>query len=84
MCDCITIVNEQLRPANGRLTVGLGITADMGVVARLLLGVEKADKNNRKAPPNVSATFCPFCGSKLGADVLKPAERPAPVTDTKG
>lgn len=73
MCDCVRQVNEKLREHNGRLAVGLGITQTMGVVARLLLNVEKIDKTKRKAPPSVSATFCPFCGSKLGTDVLAPA-----------
>ena len=70
MCECIRQVNERLKEHNGRLTIGLGITPSMGVVARLLLGVEKANKSDRRKPPAVSASHCPFCGDKLGTDVL--------------
>ena len=72
MCDCVRLVNAQLLQSNGRLAIGLGITPGLGVVSRLLLNIEKADKGNRKKPPAVSASFCPFCGDKLGADVLAP------------
>ena len=73
MCDCVIKVNEALKASNGRLAIGIGITPGLGVVSRLLLSIEKADKSNRKKPPAVSASFCPFCGDKLGADVLAPA-----------
>lgn len=64
---CFTQVNEALAPANGRLAFGLGITPELGIVERLLIGTEKVDKTKRKPAPLMSAAFCPFCGVKLGA-----------------
>lgn len=66
MCDCVARVNEKLAPKNGRLAVGLGITADGQVIGRLLVQTEKLDRNKRGAKvPHVVASFCPFCGDEV-------------------
>lgn len=68
-CHCITEVNAKLAEKNGQLSIGLGITKDLGIIGRLLIGVEKKDKSKRVKPPLVSATYCPFCGKKFEGDV---------------
>lgn len=76
-CSCVKQVNEKLAQHNGQLAVGFGITADMGVITRLLIGTEKKDKSKRTRPPVVSATFCPFCGVKFdGCAMAEPKEAP--------
>ena len=71
MCNCANEVNEQLaeRGANTRLAFAFQITKDMGLIDRLLVGVEKVDKAKRKPPMAVCASFCPFCGTKLEPEV---------------
>jgi hypothetical protein len=69
-CNCITEVNAAIADKNGELAVGLAITKDLGLIAKLLIGVEKKDKSKRVKPPIVSATFCPFCGVKFDGCAL--------------
>jgi copper chaperone CopZ len=64
-CNCVKTVNEQLAKANGELSIGFGMTKDMGIITRLIIGTVKKDKSKRDKPPIVSATFCPFCGTKF-------------------
>jgi len=64
-CACVKKVNEQLAQVNGQLAIGFGVTKDMGIITRLIIGTEKKDKSKRSKPPIVSATFCPFCGTKF-------------------
>ncbi len=63
-CDCMRLVNEKLSAHNGRLSTGFQITPDMGIKMRLLLATEKLDKTKRKPVPSVTASYCPFCGTK--------------------
>ena len=81
-CNCIKQVNEQLASANGRLAVGFGITKDLGVIARLLVGVEKVDKAKRAKPPVVSASHCPFCGAKFEGCAMAEPANPSPLPST--
>jgi len=66
-CDCMKQVNEKLASHNGRLATGFQMTADMGIKMRLLLATEKLDKKKRKPVPTVTASYCPFCGTKAEA-----------------
>jgi hypothetical protein len=66
-CDCMKLVDEKLAAHNGRLATGFQITADMGIRMRLLLATEKLDKKKRKPVPSVTASYCPFCGTKAEA-----------------
>ena len=63
-CDCMRLVNEKLAAHNGRLATSFQITTDMGIQTRLLLATEKLDKKKRKPVPGVTASYCPFCGTK--------------------
>ncbi len=63
-CDCMKLVNEKLAAHNGRLATGFQMTANMGIKMRLLLATEKLDKTKRKPVPSVTASYCPFCGTK--------------------
>lgn len=65
MCDCLTLVNEQLAARNGRVATGFLMTPDMDVKLRVLVATEKLDKAKRKPVPPLSAAFCPFCGQKV-------------------
>ncbi len=66
-CDCMKQVNEKLASHNARLATGFQMTADMGIKMRLLLATEKLDKKKRKPVPTVTASYCPFCGTKAEA-----------------
>lgn len=81
-CNCIKQVNEQLAAANGRLAVGFGVTKDLGVITRLLVGVEKVDKSKRARPPVVSASHCPFCGTKFEGCAMAEPANPIPLPST--
>lgn len=70
-CHCIKNVNEKLSEHNGQLAIGFGVTGDLGIVSRLLIGVEKKDKSKRAKPPLVSAAYCPFCGTKFDGCAMK-------------
>lgn len=64
-CNCVKTVNENLKSHNTRLSLGFSMTQDYGVISRLLIQTEKADKNSRVKMTSVAATFCPFCGVKF-------------------
>lgn len=61
-CDCITRLNEKLRPHNTRLALTIGF-GGIGTVPSI--GTEQIEKG-RGQPPAVAMlpTFCPFCGTK--------------------
>ena len=65
MCDCITDVNRLLAEHNGRLVCTYNLTSGRDYPK---LEVEKADRKNRKKPPLMIPTFCPFCGERYKAD----------------
>lgn len=80
VCRCVKEVNEQLAASNAQLAIGFGIRNDNTVITRLIIGTEK--KKNRAVrtkPPIVSATFCPFCGTKFDGCAM--AEPPADPLD---
>ena len=64
--QCFVKLNERLAEDNARLAMGFMITESMSLRSRLLVATEKIDKSKRKAPPSVVASYCPFCGEKLG------------------
>jgi len=72
MCECIKQMDDALEAHNGKLSVGFGVTQDMGLVMRLMIGTEKIDKTKRKPVPYVYAAFCPFCGESMTSDKRLP------------
>ena len=63
--SCFKQFDEKLAEHNGRLAMGVQVTKDLGLKARLLIATEKIDKAKRKPIPVVMASYCPFCGEKL-------------------
>ena len=80
-CGCVKKVNEQLAAQNGRLAVGFSVTRDNRMITRLIIGTEKVSSGVRKKPPIVSATFCPFCGTKFDGCAMA---EPTPAADPAG
>lgn len=78
MCDCIKKVNASLAEHNGQLAFGFVINEGMGLKQRILISTEKLDKAKRKPVPYVTASHCPFCGSRFDADVSQ-TQAPAPA-----
>ncbi|MFT4275561.1 MAG: hypothetical protein QM576_04305 [Rhodopseudomonas sp.] len=68
LCDCITIVNEDLRQHNTKLS-----TAFSRVGTRLfvkpLISTEKINPRGKSGPMLVTPTYCPFCARKLADTV---------------
>jgi len=65
MCKCLDILDRELEPQNGRMD-RLFLLETSGTRARIL--VKKRDPKSRKKPPEVMASFCPFCGEPYGKD----------------
>ena len=76
-CDCITQVNEALKPHGARLALSFRLTEEMveqdGKQLRSLqfarvrcqVALERIDAKSRKRLPGMMASFCPFCGVAL-------------------
>lgn len=64
MCDCRAKMDNELRASNCRVSIGLLIIGN-ALVARPVVATEKLDKSKRKPPPQVFASYCPFCGESL-------------------
>jgi len=70
-CECIKTVNEKLLAADTNTKISLPIFMRFDgkpAIDKVMLVVEKADKNSRKKPSALFPTFCPFCGVKYEAD----------------
>lgn len=65
MCDCITKVDELLKPDNTRLKTNFQLTPSKGLRELPIVATESIQslRNGRK-PLTMSPTFCPFCGVK--------------------
>lgn len=68
MCDCVKIINAQLASQNTRIKEAIQIVNDGDPVGVVLIETEKILPKLRKHV-SLSATFCPFCGIKPGAQV---------------
>ena len=65
MCDCLSVVNEELKQYNTEIGTGFGVSGDLGKMSlMIMISTVKLDSNERGKPRSVSATFCPFCGTK--------------------
>lgn len=78
-CDCIRIVEAQLKERNTRIKLPLFFSGAPEVADRVQIVTEQIEKGRGK-PREVGliATFCPFCGTRYTPE---PAARAA---DTEG
>lgn len=67
MHECFEKFDKALAEKNGRLAFAFTLSDKLDLGMRLLIATEKLDKTKRKAVPAVMASYCPFCGTKLGA-----------------
>lgn len=70
MCDCIDTVNKKLIEAgkNTRISASIFLSFDGSEPPRKVnITTEKADKDNRKKPISLFASYCPFCGTAYSA-----------------
>jgi hypothetical protein len=64
MCDCIDRANQRLAARDLRLVTVSGITADLSLLPpRVVLRTERLS-NSRQPMPDLTAAFCPFCGTR--------------------
>ena len=66
-CDCITQVQEQLKPEGLQLKrpMEFNLKAGIGRMGPPLLMVERtASSKSKKKIPMIPCAFCPFCGTK--------------------
>ena len=67
MCNCITMMDEQLEEHNTRLEIPIQIaqkSLDMQAVQRVTISTVKINSRRHKGPITLLASFCPFCGAK--------------------
>lgn len=62
MCECRKIIDDKLKPMNGRLAFGFSFGSEGMELSPPMIQTEKIDKRKRKKPPIILATYCPFCG----------------------
>jgi hypothetical protein len=63
MCDCITQVNEQLKPSNTELDLAVIF---MDLKSRFKIATKKIDTKVRRGPATLIPTYCPICGEYQG------------------
>jgi hypothetical protein len=61
MCECITRVNDAMKPRNARLLLGFTLPAGEEFP---LIQTEAIEKKRGFKAPTMFPTFCPFCGVK--------------------
>lgn len=74
-CECITQMNEALKPHGARLTLAFQLTEEMverdGKTLRSIqfappraqVALEWIESKSRKRLPALQASYCPFCGT---------------------
>lgn len=64
-CECISIVDAKLAERNTRITLPLMLGADQ--TPRPMIVTEQVETGRgKKKAVGMFATFCPFCGIKIG------------------
>lgn len=65
MCDCLNMVNKQLKESNTRVESTIAIQNGQLRFVGVKLSTTRLDGTKRgKAVMSVTAAFCPFCGEK--------------------
>lgn len=58
-CACIAEVNKKLADHNGILNFNM-----LSAPPRAMVAVTKLKERERKKPPMIEASYCPFCGTR--------------------
>lgn len=69
MCNCIDLIDEKLKEAgqNTMIDVLIAFGPDgISATKRPVIATKKRDVSNRKKPSKMFASYCPFCGEKIG------------------
>lgn len=66
MCNCITMMDEQLKEHNTKLEIPIQITKSLNIqaVECVVISTIKINRRGHKGPISLFASFCPFCGVK--------------------
>ena len=64
MCDCITKIEEQLKPHGIELDTAYSLT---GGATLLAVGTVPIGGGRKNKAPKVFASYCPFCGEPYSA-----------------
>ncbi|MFZ5739615.1 MAG: hypothetical protein ACOY6K_22335 [Pseudomonadota bacterium] len=78
LCDCISIVNEDLRQHNTKLSTTFSRVGTQ-LFVRLLIRTEKINPRGKGGPMLVTPSYCPFCARKLVE-----ADEAEQTTETEG
>ena len=75
MCDCIALVNAEMKEHNTQV-----VSTMFGRPSRMVVSTMQIETGRGKAKAAaLIATFCPCCGEKYGAETSpKPTTTPAP------
>lgn len=66
MCDCIAVINDELRKRNTKLAFGFSFSDGEMKLHSIIIQTETTTPGKRRIkPPLVLASHCPFCGDKL-------------------
>lgn len=77
MCDCATKMDEMIKLNNIRIAQAFMIGGSMRTMRCVpIIATERIAKGGKR-PPNVVATYCPFCGVKYEAENIAADESAA-------
>jgi hypothetical protein len=79
MCNCIDLINQQLKDRNTRIYTPIFWDPKENLYSKqaALIVTEKIDSHKRGQPSRLIASFCPFCGKpyqdeKPGSKTVNP------------
>lgn len=68
MCDCIKETNESLKEVDSNSQLSLAMSIKVGIPDRVIISTYKIDRQKKKGPITLVASYCPFCGEKYVKD----------------
>lgn len=68
MCDCLTIINEELSQYNTQVSPALSLREDGLHLVGVYIETHKLNESKRGKPKSLIAAYCPFCGAKYNVD----------------
>jgi hypothetical protein len=78
-CKCWKEVDDKLREKNLRLTGATFVMPNFALVPTITtawVDKEKAPKGQKRNPPAMLASHCPFCGVKIETKLTDEEEQP--------
>lgn len=65
MCNCIELVNKELKGYNTRLVIPISLNQHgLKAIEKVVCVTEKDNARDKRKAVKIFATYCPFCGKK--------------------